>query len=62
MVEHRPYLLERDARKPLHKLAYVDSIFQVFEERGNRYARGTKQPGAAQVPWVTFDRWAGRPI
>ena len=55
MVENLARLFDSDAGKPRNKLSYLDSIFQVFEERRNWDARAAKHPRKARansLSWV----------
>jgi hypothetical protein len=59
MVQDRPRLLERHARKQFRKFTDRDSVFEVLEQCRNRSPQPKKEPSPADAVGVTFDRLAG---
>lgn len=50
------------AGEPFEEVIDTGAVFEIREERLDRYARAAENPGAADGFGVSFDGWAGAPI
>ena len=62
MLQDVPDLFHSDARKPLDKLRYERTVFQIFEQRCNRHSRPAEYPSATDALRIAFYRRARGPI
>ena len=62
VFEHGANLFQRDAGKPLHKLANLRAVLKVLKQRGNGHTRTAKYPSSADPLGLPFNSGATRPI
>ena len=62
VFENSADLLKGYACEPLHELRHLRAVLQILEQGGDRNARATEHPGAADTFGITFYCWARRPI
>lgn len=62
VFEDGPDLIGADAGKPFHELRHCCAVFEILEQRGNRYARTVKHPSVADDVCLVLDARTRRPI
>ncbi len=55
-------LLARYAGEPLEKIIHPGSVFEVLEQRLNRYPGAFEHPCTADFPWISLNHWTLTPI
>jgi len=60
-IQDRCDLFSRQV-EPFHNVFYAGSCFEIFEDRSDRHARATEDPGTAHLSGYAFDRGALGPI
>jgi hypothetical protein len=53
-VEDGAYLFARESVEHLHDLVNGEAVFQILEDRGDRYARSAKNPCATDFSGYAF--------
>jgi hypothetical protein len=62
MFKHCVYLVFHNARKPLEKVIYTGTVFEVFKEGFDRNSCAVEDPGTTYFVWGAFYGGAGRPV
>jgi hypothetical protein len=55
-------MLSVKALVPVQNVVEARASLEILEDRGHGHARAAQYPGAADLPWNSFDRRALRPI